>query len=324
MGSPSHAHLFEVSPVSFHRPLAAATCAFLALAVTGAPAAAQEGDSATLMQAGGTVRVYTTDWAGIKPGATVHTGDTVKTMPESYAEFVLSGGSRLTLGESTTVRFVEIEGMTPTVRVGRVRVVAPPEGNINLMAGTLRISGGDADGVIERAGSGGWRVSVLSGTFRVSDAGKNPQLLEAGRSAIFVAGGQEPRFSVITRSASQDLTAGFAPEAAATPDVPAPRTAGAPDPWVAAGLSALLPGAGQLYAGEVPRGLLYLGAEFALLGTGGYGVFTGQRQLAMYAGLGLIGLNVLSPVDAAFSAAASEPRKAAVGSSDRTAAALAP
>ncbi|MEB3328266.1 MAG: hypothetical protein VKQ33_03420 [Candidatus Sericytochromatia bacterium] len=312
--------------MSFHRPLAAATCAIVALAASGAPVAAQEGDSATLMQAGGSVRAYTTGWTALRPGALVHAGDTVKTMPESYADFVMSGGTRLTFGESTTVRFIELDGMTPTVRVGRVRVVAPPEGNINLMAGTLRISGGDADGVIERAGSGGWRVSVLSGTFRISDAGKNPQLLEAGRSAIFVTGGQDPRFSVITRSAYQDLVAGFAPEASATPDGPAPRAAGAPDPWVAAGLSALLPGAGQLYAGEVPRGLLYLGAEFALLGTGGYGVFTGQRQLAMYAGLGLLGLNLLSPVDAAFSVGAgpSEPGRASVEHPDRAVVGLAP
>lgn len=324
MGSPPHDHLIEVPSVSFQRPLAALSGVAFTLAAAVSPALAQEGESATLMQAGGTVRLYTTDWATIKPGGTVHTGETVKTMPESYAEFVLSGGSRLSLGESSTVRFVELDGLTPTVRVGRVRVVAPPEGNINLMAGTLRISGGDADGVIERAGSGGWRISVLSGTFRVSDAGKNPQLLEAGRSAIFVSGGQEPRFNVITRSAYQDLTAGFAPDAAAAPDAPAPRAAGAPDPWVAAGLSTLLPGAGQIYTGEVPRGLLYLGAEFALLGAGGYGVFTGQRQLALYTGLGLVGLNVLSPIDAAFSATVAEPRKPEGAAPARPADAFAP
>jgi hypothetical protein len=70
--------------------------------------------------------------------------------------------------------------------------------------------------------------------------------------------------------------------------------------WVATGLSALLPDSGQLYNGELPRGLTYLGLDFALLGTSFYAKSIGQNQIATGAMLGLLGLNVISPLDAFF------------------------
>lgn len=269
----------------------------------GSPAFAQEEETATVVTTGGRVRgaiAPATTWTDVRTGLLIHPGDTVKTGIESYSEMVLSTGARASLGENSIVRFVDMDGMALNIRTGRVRVVAPPEGTLYLMAGSLRASASDAEAVVERAGSA-WRVAVVSGTFRVSDGGKNPMLIEAGRSAIFSAGVPEPRVRVISRSAAQDLASGFGPEAPAV-IAPGPSEGSeAPNPLFAAGLSALLPGLGQVYAGQVPRGLLYLGAEFALLGTGGYGVFVGNRQLALYAGAGLLGLNLLSPVDAAFS-----------------------
>ncbi|MEB3196393.1 MAG: hypothetical protein VKP62_04240 [Candidatus Sericytochromatia bacterium] len=289
--------------------------------------AQEDGDMATVVQTGGSVRgaiAPAAGWTDVRNGLILHTGDTLKTGVESYVEVVLPSGSRAALSENTIARLVDLEGLGLNLRAGRMRVVAPPEGTLTFMAGSLRVSGSDAEAVIERGG-GGWRLAVLSGAFRVSDAGKNPTLLEAGRSAIFTSGGGEPRYNVITRSAVQDLSSGFGPDGAAASSASAARGGSAPNPWVAAGLSTLLPGVGQIYAGEVPRGLLYLGAEFALLGTGAYGIFTGQRQLAMYAGAGLLGVNLVSPLDAAFSLQNSAPAAAAAASpAGREALALTP
>lgn len=298
------------------RPWVVCACAVGVFATATPPVYAQEEETATVVLTGGSVRgaiAPATTWTDVRTGLLIHNGDTVKTGTESYSEMVFSTGARASLGENSIVRFVDMDGLALNVRTGRVRVVAPPEGTLNLMAGSLRASGSDAEAVVERAGNA-WRVAVVAGTLRVSDGGKNPMLIEAGRSAIFAAGASEPRISVITRSAAQDLASGFGPEATGAVAAAPTGAAEAPNPWFAAGLSALLPGLGQVYAGQVPRGLLYLGAEFALLGTGGYGVFVGNRQLALYAGAGLLGLNLISPVDAAFSTLA--PPSAGVARAD--------
>lgn len=278
------------------RSFTATACAVgVALAATAPAAFAQDWEAASVVNARGGLRgaiAPSTAWEDVAAGARVRAGDTLKTAGGGSAELVFPTGARLALGENTILRLQDLEGLSGRVMAGRVRLTAPPEGLTTMVAGGLRLSGTDAEAVIERAG-GAWRVAVLSGTFRVAEAGKQPTSVDAGRSAIFAGG--EPRYSVISRAAWQDLTAGFGAEATAA--APAAMGPGA-NKWVAAGLSALLPGAGQLYAGEVGRGLLYLGAEFALLGTGFYGVFYGQKQMALYAGAGLIGLNLISPLDA--------------------------
>ena len=282
-------------------------CALLTTAVVAfaAPARAQATDTAVVVQVLGSVRgavAPSTTWDDVKPGMRVKAGDTLKTTPGAAAELVFGSGAHVSLGENTIVRLQDLEGLGGRVLTGRVRVVAPPEGQASLIAGSLRLAGTDAEAVVEKAGSA-WRVAVLSGAFKVAEAGRAPVTVDAGRSAIFATGG-EPRYSVISRGASQDLLAGFAPDAnAPQAATPAARGGNAPDRWVAATLSTLVPGTGQLYAGEVPRGLLYMGAEFALLGAGAYGVFNGQKQMAMYAAGGLLGLNLISPLDAVFTTA---------------------
>ncbi len=281
------------------RSFTATACAVgLTLAIAAPAAVAQDWEAASVVNARGGLRgaiAPSTAWEDVQPGTRVKAGDTLKTAGGASAELVFPTGARLALGENTILRLQDLEGLSGRVMAGRVRVTAPPEGLTTLVAGSLRLVGTDAEAVVERAG-GAWRVAVLAGTFRITEAGKAPASVDAGRSAIFAGG--EPRYSVISRAAWQDLTAGFGAEGgAAVAGAPAAAATNA-NKWVAAGLSALLPGAGQLYAGEVGRGLLYMGCEFALLGTGFYGVFYGQKQMALYAGAGLIGLNLISPLDA--------------------------
>lgn len=284
------------------RSTAAVYAAGLVLTLA-APAMAQSGETASVVAARGGLRgaiAPSTLWEDVGPGARVKTGDTLKTAAGASAELLFGDGGRLALGENAIVKIQDLDGLGGRVLTGRARVTAPPEGITTLAAGNLRLSGTDAEAIVEKAGSA-WRVAVLAGTFRVAEAGRAPVSVEAGRSAIFGGGATEPRYSVITRGALQDLLAGFGPDTSSgSSSAAAPRATSSADKWIAAGLSALLPGSGQLYAGELPRGLLYLGAEFALLGTGFYGVFNGQRQLAMYAGAGLLGLNLISPIDAVF------------------------
>ena len=276
-----------------------ACAAGLALAIAAPAAVAQDWEAASVVQASGSLRgaiAPSTAWDDVQAGTRIKAGDTLKTAGGAAAELLFPTGARVALGENTILRLQDLEGLGGRVMTGRVRVTAPPEGQTSIVAGNLRLAGTDAEAVVERAG-GAWRVAVLSGTFRVTEAGKAPTSVDAGRSAIFAGG--EPRYSVISRASWQDLTAGFGPDGGASSAAATPAAApGSANRWVAAGLSTLLPGAGQLYAGELGRGLLYMGAEFALLGTGFYGVFYGQKQMALYAGAGLIGLNLISPLDA--------------------------
>lgn len=289
------------------RSFTATACAVgLSLAIAAPAAVAQDWEAASVVNARGGLRgaiAPSTAWEDVQPGARVKAGDTLKTTGGASAELVFPSGGRLALGENTILRLQDLDGLSGRVMAGRVRITAPPEGQTTMVAGSLRLTGTDAEAVVERAG-GAWRVAVLAGTFRVAEAGKAPASVDAGRSAIFAGG--EPRYSVISRAAWQDLTAGFGPEAGGTAAA-APDMRGGANKWLAAGLSVLLPGAGQLYAGELGRGLLYMGAEFALLGTGFYGVFYGQKQMALYAGVGLIGLNMISPLDAVLTTSASPP-----------------
>lgn len=86
--------------------------------------------------------------------------------------------------------------------------------------------------------------------------------------------------------------------------MPAPKStlggapATAPNPWVAAGASLALPGAGQAYVGDWGRGAIYAGAAAALYGVAIYGMQTQNQAMARTGGYGLLGLSVAAPIDA--------------------------
>ena len=285
-----------------------ALLASLSVPALVAPAFAQEAPSATVIwvrsQLRGAIAPSST-WTPLSADTRVKAGDTLKTGDDSAAELVMPSGARVTLGANTIVRLVDLEGLSPRVMTGRIHLYAPPQGVTNLAASTFHLSGTDAEAVVERVG-GVWRVGVLAGDFRVIDASGNPTDVDAGKLVTFTAEG--PAVAGMTRSQSDDLQLGFGqgagvPNAHATPTPEAnPPTASTgnsgANKWVATTLSTLLPGAGQLYAGEVPRGLLYLGLDFALLGTGFYGHYFAQNTLEQGAAAGLLGLNLISPLDA--------------------------
>jgi hypothetical protein len=292
---------------------ASATSAMMLTAISipalVAPAWAQDSGSATVIwvrqQLRGAIAPSST-WTPLSPDTRVKAGDTLKTSDDSAAELVLPSGARVTMGANTIVRLVDLEGLAPRVMTGRVHLYAPPRGVLNVAASTFHLSGTDAEAVVERA-NGTWRVGVLSGIFHVIDAAGSPMDVSAGQLVSFGTSG--PQVAALNRSQSDDLQQGFqqgggTPMVRSTP-MPEMRTAqSAPmwgvNKWLATGLSTLLPGAGQLYAGEVPRGLLYLGLDFALLGTGFYGHYYGQATLQQAAAAGLLGLNLISPLDALF------------------------
>ena len=111
--------------------------------------------------------------------------------------------------------------------------------------------------------------------------------------------------ATLTRSQLDELQQGFQQGGGEPPQRPtasnppvAGGNAGGANKVLATTLSALLPGAGQLYAGEVPRGLVYLGLNSALAGTLFYARFYGQTQLFYGAAAGLGALNLVAPIDA--------------------------
>lgn len=273
-----------------------------------APAFAQDQESGSVIWVRGQLRgaiAPSSTWSAISADTRVKAGDTLKTTEDSAAELLFPTGARVTLGASTIVRLADLEGLAPRVMTGRVHIYAPPQGTTNVAAGNFHLSGTDAEAVVERV-QGTWRVGVLAGSFRLIDATGNPSEIEAGKLVTMSPDG--PLVATLSRTQLDDLQQGFqqgegmpvahstpAPEASA-----APAEAGGhgPSRWLATSLSTILPGTGQLYAGEVPRGLLYLGLDFALLGTGFYGHYYGQTMLTQGAAAGLVGLNLISPLDA--------------------------
>ncbi|MNL39827.1 hypothetical protein D3C87_1621350 [compost metagenome] len=94
--------------------------------------------------------------------------------------------------------------------------------------------------------------------------------------------------------------------------MPAPRSLpGAPNPWVAAGASLALPGAGQAYVGDWGRGAIYAGAAAAMYGLAFYGMQTQNEGLARTGGYALLGLSVAAPIDAFLGAKHKEAQLAA-------------
>lgn len=261
-----------------------------------------------------------TTWGAVFSGSVVGPQDTLKTGDESAAELVFASGARLTLGAQTVWRAVAIGEGLGRVMTGRVKFVAPPKGGATLWAGEASIRGTDAEAVVERSG-GAWRLYGLSGRCWVSlPEGDHTREwpLAAGQMMTLTSG--EPRMASLGRARAEDLQNAFLvinqasvqPVASAPPIValtpPSVAMAARGNQWVATGLSTLLPGAGQLYAGELPRGLTYLGLEGALLGAGFYARAHGQDTWALGAAVGLAALNLLAPLDAYLSTA--EPARA--------------
>lgn len=293
---------------SFARSSAVAFAALmLAVPAITQPALAQSEETASIAWVRGTLRgaiAPSSNWTDVQAGTEVRAGDTLKTVEDSAGELLLPSGARVILGASTILRLQDLEGLSPRVMTGRVRLSAPPRGVTYLAAGGFRMSGTDAEAIVERA-DGNWRIAVLAGSFRVVDAARPPMDIEAGKMLTF-AGGQA-NLSSVSRSMWEDLQAGFQNDSTAarpTPNVSdagqPSRNSGANNRWIATALSAVLPGAGQLYNGELTRGVGYLGLNFALIGTGFYGRFYGQNQLTTAAAIGLVGLNLISPLDAYF------------------------
>lgn len=91
----------------------------------------------------------------------------------------------------------------------------------------------------------------------------------------------------------------------------------APNPWLAAGASTLFPGAGQALLGDWARGGIYAGAAALLYGSALYGLSSNDSTLARTSSYALLGLSLVSPLDAFLMAAsradaeAEDPRKEA-------------
>lgn len=303
-----------------------ATAAALAIMLMPVPALAQAQETATVVPLIGEMRgsiAPSSFWRDLKGQATLAVGDSIKTGRDSAGELILASGGRMTLGANTLVRLQAApDGLAVRVMAGRIRLTAPPKGTTSVFAGNVRLYGSDTEAVVQRE-DGQWKVAVLAGDLKAQEGDAAPVSVPAGRMMTL----ETRQTAQIARTTWDDLQVGFPngtpakpfpaagapkpPTTATRPDSAPPASAVAAaaggNRWVATGLSALLPGAGQIYYGELPRGLTYLGLNFALLGTGFYAKSIGQNQIATGAMLGLLGLNVVSPLDAFFL----QPRDAA-------------
>lgn len=298
-----------------HLPGAALTLALVA-ALT-APAFAQAADTAMVLQVRTQLRgvvAPVASWANVPPGAQLKAGDTLKTGDGAAADIVLPSGAHFIMGENTLVRLQSFDGfVSPRVLTGRVRFVAAPAGSTTLIAGDMSVTGTDAEAIVTRD-QGNWLLAVLSGKFSVGNGREEIATVEAGKVLTAPPSGQTTIAS-LNRSQIQDLEAGLRFAPADTPQVTARPTPGPmlrPNPtpavgattganrWIATTLSTLLPGTGQIYTGELGRGLTYMGLNGAMAGVGLFARSTGQNQLATAMAIGLVGLNIVSPLDALF------------------------
>jgi hypothetical protein len=295
------------------------TAAALAAMLLPVPALAQAQEAATVVPLVGEMRgaiAPSSFWRDLKGQTSLVAGDSIKTGGGSAAELILASGGRMTLGANTLVRLqAGPDGLAVRVMAGRLRLTAPPKGSTSVYAGNVRMYGTDTEAVVERA-DGQWKVAVLAGRIQSQEGDAAPVAVEAGTMMAI----ESKKTTQIARTTWDDLQVGFpngSPKpyppnkpngqpatttttTAAQPPESAIAAAAGGNRWVATGLSTLLPGTGQIYSGDLPRGLTYLGLNFALLGTGFYAKSIGQNQIATGAMLGLLGLNVVSPLDAFF------------------------
>lgn len=294
------------------------TAAALAVMLAPVPALAQAQEAATVVPLLGEMRgaiAPSSFWRDLTSQTSMGAGDSIKTGRDSAAELILASGGRLTLGANTLVKLQSTpEGLAVRVMTGRVRITAAPQGNTQVFAGNVRLYGSNSEAIVQRS-DGQWQVAVIAGQMKAQEGENAPVAVDAGTMMSL----EKKQKAPINRTTWDDLQAGFPNQAMKPfPAVKAP-TAVTPQPnnptqlpassvaaaaggnrWVATGLSALLPGSGQIYYGELPRGLTYLGLNFALLGTSFYARSVGQNQIANGALIGLVGLNVISPLDAFF------------------------
>lgn len=281
-----------------------------------APAFAQAGDTAMVLQVRNQLRgvvAPVASWSNVTAGSQLKAGDTLKTGDGAAADIVLPSGAHFIMGENTLVRLQSYDGfVSPRVLTGRVRFVAAPAGSTTLIAGDMSITGTDAEAVVARD-KGNWVVGVLSGKFQVGDGHDTIATVDAGKVLTAPPSGQ-PTIASLNRSQQQDLESGLrfaaAPEGTPSPrptqtpmvttNPPKAGATGGANRWIATTLSTLLPGTGQIYTGELGRGLTYLGLNGAMAGVGLFARSTGQNQLATAMAIGLVGLNVVSPLDALF------------------------
>jgi hypothetical protein len=287
--------------------------AALAVMLAPVPALAQAAEQATVVPLLGDMRGAISPssfWRDLDGQTRMGANDSIKTGRDSAAELILASGGRMTLGANTLVKLQATpEGLAVRVMTGRIRMTAPPKGNTQIFAGNVRLYGTDSEAIVQRT-DGQWQVAVIAGRLQTQEGDAAPVAVDAGTMMSLDKKQKAP----IARTTWDDLQAGF-PNAPAKPFPPKGQTATTSSPsypvssvaaaaggnrWVATGLSALLPGSGQIYYGELPRGLTYLGLNFALLGTSFYARSQGQNQIATGAMLGLVGLNLISPLDAFF------------------------
>lgn len=279
----------------------------VAVVAVGQPAWAQSA-GAEVGFARGSVRgavAPASSWQELSPGAKLLAGDALKTGADGVVSLRLPQGGSMSLGPNGVLRLQDLNGgLSGRLLAGKARLTGPSAGENGLLAGALRlVAGPGADAMVEKAGAG-WRVVGLAGTVGVVQGAEAPTLLDGGQAATFQPGAAPQMASAAGEVPA--LRALFAEAAASRPtsnpnsgNNTASRPVGGDRLW-ATGLSALVPGVGQLYAGELPRGLAYLGLEFAFLGAGAYGKWTNQALWSSVAAGGLVGLNVISPLDAWF------------------------
>lgn len=292
-----------------------ALVAVMALSAPAYAQASQAADTAMVLQVRGQLRgvvAPVASWSTVQSGASLKAGDTLKTGEGAAADIVLPSGAHFIMGENSLVRLQSYDGfVSPRVLTGRVRFVAAPEGQTTLIAGDMSVTGRDAEAIVARD-QGNWLLAVTSGRFQVGNGREQVASVQAGQILTAPADGGEPSVASLTRSQTQDLETGLRftavedgrPTASRpTPNMVTPGTgpvarAAGGNKWVATALSALLPGTGQIYTGELTRGLTYLGLNGAMAGVGLYARSTGQNQLATAMAIGLVGLNIVSPLDA--------------------------
>jgi hypothetical protein len=263
-----------------------------------AGANAQTVDQAVIMAASTGVRgaiAPSSSWMPVGNNTLLHAGDSLKTSENSKAFLLFGSGAKLVLGPSSILRLQDLGQLGARILTGAVRLSAPPASLTRLVAGPLQIDLTNAEAIVERHHQT-WRVTMLAGQATVINT-DNPD----GRKATVLAG------TVNAWDAKRLTTTGLMgvqyedfqsfwalPQAPEPPGAIVRHT----PPWLAAGLSAVLPGTGQLYAGALWPGLAHLGLNGALLGLGVYAQSMGQSNVVLGCGAGMLALNVYSAWDA--------------------------
>ncbi|GEM_PF-4064778 len=263
-----------------------------------AGANAQTVDQAVVMAASTGVRgaiAPSSSWMPVGHSTLLQAGDSLKTSENSRAFLVFGSGAKLVLGPSSILRLQDLGQLGARILSGAVRLSAPPESLTRLIAGPLQIDLTDAEAIVERHNQT-WRVTLLAGQATVI----NTSIPDAAKATVLAGtvNTWDARRLTTTRLMGVQFedfqTFWTLPQEPEAPGAIARHT----PPWLAAGLSAVLPGTGQLYAGALWPGLAHLGLNGALLGLGVYAQSMGQSNVVLGCGVGMLALNVYSAWDA--------------------------